>query len=153
MRYVVLLAPLLAVLALACQGGDGYDRDNQALMETIPQYPSAILVARTKFTETFPVASRALVQAYATPDSPQAVLAFFREQLVDQGWQLESGDKSTVTPVYVKGSAEVIINGPSTILEPNFVGAEDVERLAETPPGTATIFSVSVNAQARSGGR
>jgi len=150
MRYIVLLTPLLAFLA-ACGDEGSYDRENQELLEGVPLYPNSTLVARTKFTESFPVTSRALVQVYATTDSPQAVLAFFLERLVDLAWQVEPTGKDEIMAVFTRDRGRIEVNGFSGILNPNFVGADDVERLAAAPPSASTVFSVSANARASSG--
>ena len=116
-------------------------------MDTFPQYPGATLAARTKFTERFPETSRTLVYVYATEDSSEQVLAFFREQLGAQSWEQQTGTKDQLLGVYSKGEAQLEVNTQSTILEPNYVDAEHVERLTDVPEDTAMIFTIAVNAR------
>ena len=116
-------------------------------MDTIPQYHGATLAARTKFTERFPEASRTLVYVYATEDSSEQVLAFFAEKLAGDGWQRQTGAKDQLLGIYSKGEAQLEVNTQSTILEPNYVDAEHVERLTDVPEDTAMIFTIAVNAR------
>ena len=116
-------------------------------MDTIPQYPGATLAARTKFTERFPETSRTLVYVYATEDSSEQVLASFRRQLTADGWEEHPGVKGEIEATFEKDGAEVAITGHSQILEPNYVAAEDVERLGDVSAGAQTVFSVQVNAR------
>jgi len=151
MRYgIPVIIPLLALLA-TCGGDGGYDRENQELLEAIPRYPGSTLVARTRFTESFPVTSRALVQVYATIESPPKVLAFFREELAGLGWQVEPTAKDELMAVFTRSRGEIEINSVSGILNQNFVGADDVERVADAPSSASTVFSVSANARASTG--
>ena len=151
MRYLTLAAAaLLLAVGIACTSG-AYDRDNQALMDAIPHYPGATLVARTKFTERFPTTSRSLVYVHATTGTPEQVLAFFTERLAAAGWQRQTGGKDQISGSYYRGDEQLEINAPSTILEPNYVDAKYVTRLTPVPEDTAMIFSVVVNARAGAG--
>ena len=83
MRGLRLTLVLAVILLVACSDGPPVSTQNP------PSYPNATKVQERKLGPEDSILNIYRSVTFTTPDTPEAVLVFYREQLETDGWQTE----------------------------------------------------------------
>jgi len=127
---------------VACLDPGVPDPENEGLMASLPIYPGATLVQKY-WMNFLPAPSSYLWHVYATSDDGQAVRTFYKQNLVDLGWEFDpgEGEGSLLGRFYGGSNAEVDV----FVWDHEMPPAPPKGQVAKPPPGTAAFFAIRVS--------
>jgi len=137
-----MILALSGLLFAACIGGidtEEADRSNEAVLDSLPVYPGAILIGRNTLTSGN---NRHLVVEYATNDDEETVSAFYLRELPELGFQFLHSEGPTFFVFGREGDNIDVVLDFAPLVEPAEGNGEVPEE--PSPPEGVILYEIRI---------